>query len=476
MTALPKPEAFIVEIEQDVLGSMMLSNEVRRISGILRSEHFIEPLHAFLFGVMMDSFDRFGTLVPNVILKAIPDIDRAAWEARLGMQLSAYLAQVAANTLSGPAYLERSAKKVVAQWARLRLAEEAARIATAAQEMTSDPLALIQTAGQVFDDISAEVRAGPRRKTRMSLGAAAGNAFAAAEEARQRGGGLTGITWGLSDMNKATGGIQKRDLTLIGARPSAGKTTVALSTAIKAAKKGHGVGFISLEMDADKLAARAISDIAYDWHVKVPYADIIRGQVDQAGIDALKSATQDLDHLPLIIEEQSGLSITDIRVKTEAMMQEFERTGQSLEVLMIDHLGLIRAASRYSGNRVQEISEMTAALKSLAREMNIAVVLLSQLNRAVESRDNKRPQLSDLRDSGSIEQDADTIIFLYREAYYLEREKGGSVEKDLERSERLVECQNQIEMNIAKQRNGPLMTVEVFAEMGCGAVRNGARL
>lgn len=475
MTALPKPEAFIVEIEQEVLGSMMLSSEVRRISGIIRSEHFIEPLHAFLFGVMMDTFDRFGTLAPNVVLKAIPDIDRAAWEARLGMRLSAYLAQVAANTLSGPAYLERSAKKVVAQWARLKVAEEASRIATAAQEMTSDPLALIQTAGQVFDDISAEVRAGPRRKTRMSLGAAAGNAFAAAEEARQRGSGLTGITWGLTDVNQTTGGIQRRDLTLIGARPSAGKTTVALSTAIKAAKKGHGVGFISLEMDADKLAARAISDIAHDWHVKIPYADIIRGQVDAAGIDALKSATQDLDQLPLIIEEQSGLSITDIRVKTEAMMQEFERAGKGLDVLMIDHLGLIRAASRYSGNRVQEISEMTAALKSLAREYGIAVVLLSQLNRAVESRDNKRPQLSDLRDSGSIEQDADTIIFLYREAYYLEREKA-SGDKETDRLVRLAECQNTLEFIISKQRNGPLKTIELFAEMSCAAIRNGARM
>lgn len=476
MSVLPKPEAFVVEIEQEVLGSMMLSNEVRRISGIIRAEHFIEPLHAFLFGVMMDAFDRFGTVAPNIVLKAIPDIDRAAWEARLGMQLSAYLAQVAANTLSGPAYLERSAKKVVGQWARLKVAETASRVAAAAQEMTSDPLALIQTAGQEFDDISAEVRAGPRRKTRMSLGAAASNAFTAAEEARRRGSGLTGITWGLTDLNKATGGIQRRDLTLIGARPSAGKTTVALSTAIKAAKKGHGVGFISLEMDADKLAARAISDLAYDWHVKVPYADIIRGQIDEAGIEALKSATTDLDQLPLIIEEQSGLSITDIRVKTEAMAQEFERMGKTLDVLMIDHLGLIRAASRYSGNRVQEISEMTAALKSLAREVDIAVVLLSQLNRAVESRDNKRPQLSDLRDSGSIEQDADTIIFLYREAYYLEREKGGSPEKEAERAERMAECQNEIEMNIAKQRNGPLMTIKVFAEMGCGAVRNGARM
>src|SRR5690606_93834 len=133
-------------------------------------------------------------------------------------------------------------------------------------------------------------------------------------------------------------------------------------------------------------------------------------------------------------------------------------------------------SSRYSGNRVQEISEMTAGLKGLAREYGIAVVALSQLNRAVESRDNKRPQRSDLRDSGSIEQDADTIIYLYRAAYYLEREKGGGAEKELERTERLIECQHKLEFTIAKQRNGPLATVDLFADMACSAVRNGARV
>lgn len=474
MSALPKPDSFVIEIEQDALGSLLLSNEVRRVSGILRSEHFIEPLHAFLFNAIVTTFNRVGTANPIVVNKAIAATDRSAWEARLGKQLSAYMAELASNTISGPVYLERTAKKVVEQWARIRLSEEAALLSTAAADLASDPIDLITKAGQAFDDISAEVRSGPRRKTRLSLATAAGNAFLAAEEASKRGSGLTGITWGLTDVNQVTGGIQRRDLTLIGARPSAGKTTVALSTAIKAAKSGAGVGFISLEMDADKLAARAISDIAYDWRVSVPYADIIRGKVDPAGLEALKSATRDLEGMPIIIEEQSGLSITDIRVKAEAMMMEFERDGKTLDILMIDHLGLIRAASRYYGNRVQEISEMTAALKSLAREYGIAVVLLSQLNRAVESRDNKRPQLSDLRDSGSIEQDADTIIFLYREAYYLEREKATG-DRESERIDRLVDCQNKLEFNISKQRNGPLKTIDLFAEMACSAIRNGAR-
>src|SRR5690606_16713969 len=202
-------------------------------------------------------------------------------------------------------------------------------------------------------------------------------------------------------------------LTLIAARPSMGKTTVALSCALRAAKAGHGVGFLSLEMDADKLAARAISDLAYDWTVQVPYIDIIRGSADPSAMDALASATRDIDGLPLWIDDQSGLSMTDVRVKIERMMQDGEKLGTPLRLVFLDHLGLLKPSSRYSGNRVHEISEMTATAKALAREYDIAFVMLSQLNRAVESRDNKRPQLSDLRDSGSIEQDADTIIFLY---------------------------------------------------------------
>lgn len=475
MNALPKHDAFIVELEQEVLGAILVSNEFQRVSGILRQEHFVEPLHAYLYGYMASAFERYGSVNPVIVFKLIPDEEARTWGAKIDMSLSAYLASLASNTVNGPAYIERSAKKVIEQWARIRLGEEAQRLVLATADPNSDPMLLVTTTGQAFDDIASHVRVGPRRSSRIAVAQAADNAFHSAEEARQRGGGLTGITWGLTDINRLTGGIQRRDLTLIGARPSMGKTTVGLSTGIKSARAGAGVGFISLEMDADKLAARGISDIAYDRGIKIPYTDIIRGRVEDRELDGLRAATHDMDAYPLMIEDQSGLSLTDIRVKTEAMMADMEKRGAKLDVLFIDHLGLIRPSSRYSGNRVHEITEMTGALKSMAREYNIGVVLLSQLNRALEGRDNKRPQLSDLRDSGSIEQDADTIIFLYREAYYLEREKGGSIEAQADRTERLVDCQNKLEFIIAKQRNGPLATVDLFADMSCAAIRNGVQ-
>lgn len=466
---------FVIEVEQELLGSLLSGGDFRRVAGILEDRHFVEPMHSALFALIRSAFERYNSTSVPVVARLVPDDLATAFKANLGTTANAYLANLCANTVFGPSGLEQNARKIVEQWARLTIAAEAGRLHAAANDPNSNPVDLVTAAGQAFDDILTDVRRGPRRKTRVTLADAAQNAFAAAQEARQRGSGLTGITWGLTDVNRLTGGLQRRDLTLVGARPSMGKTTLGLSTAIKAAKKGAGVGFVSLEMDADKLAARAVADLAFDWGLRVPYADIIRGQVEDRDIEALQEATRDMDLLPIWIEEQSGLSIADIRVKAEAMMAQAEKAGSPLEALFIDHLGLVRASSRYSGNRANEIAEMTGALKGMAREYGIAVVALSQLNRALEGRENKRPQLSDLRDSGAIEQDADTIIFLFREAYYLEREKGGSFDDQAQRAERLADVQNKLEFHIAKQRNGPITSIDLFADMACSAVRNGVR-
>lgn len=471
------PESFVVEVEQEVLGTLLMGGDFRRIAGILESRHFVEPVHGLLFDVIRAAFERYGSTSVPVVAKLIPNELADAFKARLNSHVNAYLAKLAASTFIGPASLEMSARRIVEQWARLGIAEEAARLSTAAKDPSADPSGLVIHAGQTFDDIMAHLRRGPKRKSRVSLLEATENAFTAAGEAMQRGSGLTGITWGLSDVNRLTGGMQRRDLTLIAARPSMGKTTVGLSVAIRAAKAGHPVGFISLEMDADKLGARALSDMAYDWAVKVPYSSIIKGTVNDRELEAIRSATRDLERIPLVIEDQPGLSMTEIRVKVEGMMATLEKSGQSLQCLVVDHLGLIRPSSRYQGSRVNEVAEISGGLKSLAREYGIAVVALSQLNRAVESRapNDRRPQLSDLRDSGAIEQDADTIIFLYREAYYLDREKGKSADEEADRLDRLTDVQHKLEFHIAKQRNGPVANVDLFVDIACSAVRNGAR-
>ena len=196
MIALPKHESFIVELEQEVLGAIMVSNEFQRVSGVLRQEHFVEPLHAYLFEYMQSAFDRYGSVNPVIVFKLIPEEAARTWGAKIDMSLSAYLANLAANSINGPSHIERSAKKVIEQWARIRIGEEAQRLTLAASDPNSDPMQLVTTTGQTFDDIAAHVRAGPRRATRLVMAQAADNAFHSAEEARQRKGGLTGIKWG----------------------------------------------------------------------------------------------------------------------------------------------------------------------------------------------------------------------------------------------------------------------------------------
>lgn len=467
--------AFVIEVEQEVLGALLIGGDFRKIAGTLDARHFVEPIHGLLFEVIKSAFERYSSTALPIVAKLVSEDLTMAFKAKLNTYPNTYLAQLAAATVFGPERLELSARKVIEQWARISVAEEAGRLHAAASDPAASVVDIVISAGQAFDDIVSHVRRGPKRKTRVSLAEATDNALCASREARQRGSGLTGLTWGLADVNRLTGGLLRRDLTLIAARPSMGKTTVGLSAAIAAAKSGKGVGFISLEMDADKLGARAASDMAYDWAVKVPYADIIRGHVEAGEIDAVQSALRDIERLPLWIEDQSALSMTDIRIKAEAMMSASSKHGTPLEALFVDHLGLIRPSSRYQGNRTNEVAEMSAGLKSLAREYGIAVIALSQLNRALESRDSKKPQLSDLRDSGAIEQDADTIIFLYREAYYLEREQGKSEEAETARLNRLIEVQNKLEFHIAKQRNGPVTSIDLFVDMACSVVRNGVR-
>jgi replicative DNA helicase len=472
MNAVPDKSSFVIEIEQEVLATLLMGADFRRVASILDAKHFLEPVHGEIFTAIKTAHERMNSAKPAIVIKLIPQNVQDQYQRAVGETLGAYLSRLAVSAIFAGAALENTAKRIVDQWAKAQIAKEAAMLVEAASDPASSPVDLIKSFGLAADDILADVRRGPRRKSQLSIVEAAQNAFAAAKEAQERGSGLTGMTWGLADVNRATGGIHKRDLTLIGGRPSMGKTTVGLSTCLKVAHAGHGVGFISLEMDADKLAARAVTDLAYDWNVCVPYQDLITGRASVGDIDHLQAAARRMEDLPLIIEEQSGLSMTDIRIKLESMMQKMEDAGKPLELLMIDHLGLIRASNRYSGNRTNEIAEMTGGLKSMAREYGIAIVLLSQLNRALEGQADKRPQLSSLRDSGAIEQDADTIIFLYREAYYLQRQKSDDQSKNAEIEARLLDCQNKLEFSIAKQRNGPVTSIDLFVDVACSAVRN----
>lgn len=469
-------EAYVPEIEQDVLGTLLFGGDFRKVMGFLREDHFIADVHRMLFRAIRAAHEQYGATTMPVVARLLPTDANILFSQKVEQSPMEYMASLASKVFTGPAAMERAGKAVVSQWARLKTAEVGRLLRDTAHDAASDTKATIQAVAADLDNIAAELRAGPRRKTMHTLDAATSEALDDVRDAMARGGGLTGFTWGLTDINAATGGIQPGEMVIIGARPSMCKTALALSIAIKAAGSGIGVGFLSLEMAAKKLAMRRLTDIAFDWSIKVPYTNLIKGTVTEAELSSILAANESADNLPLWIEEQSGLTISDMRVKVERMAEKAQQRGTKLGVLIVDYLQLIKPSGRYAGNRVGEISEISWALRELGREFGLAMIALSQLSRQVESRDDKRPQLSDLRDSGSIEQDADMVAFLYREAYYLERAKGKDPDKEDERIQRLIDVQYDLEFIIAKQRNGPTKTIKLFVDIACSAVRNSARL
>ena len=291
-----------------------------------------------------------------------------------------------------------------------------------------------------------------------------------ANTAYQRDGGMSGISTGLIDMDKKLGGLHPSDLLILAGRPSMGKTSLATNIAFNVAKaykkgkkhdgsegavEGGVVGFYSLEMSADQLAARILSEAS-----QVPSEQIRRGDMTETEFRRFVDAAKSLEACPLFIDDTPALPISQLAARARRL----KRT-HGLDLLIIDYLQLVRGTGR-SENRVNEISEITMGMKAIAKELQIPVIALSQLSRQVENREDKRPKLSDLRESGSIEQDADVVMFVYREEYYKEREKPG--DHDLEAmarwQEEMERLHGRAEVVIGKQRHGPIGTVDLSFE------------
>lgn len=278
-------------------------------------------------------------------------------------------------------------------------------------------------------------------------------------------------TTGLADMDRMIGGWPVGELTIWAGRPGMGKSACATAAVLRAAKAGHGVGFFSLEMHGIQIGARMLTDLAYTGEHPIHYEDILKRRVDQRARQRIEAAAAQLDALPIKAEEQRGLTLAEIASRARKMANAFDKIGQRMTVLVVDHMGLVMPSGRYKGNRVQEVGEISDGLATLAKDLNVAVIALCQLNRGVEGRENKRPGLSDLRDSGSIEQDASLVIFSYRPAYYL-RDRLDDHTAEAARQMALDTCKNKLELIIAKNRNGALGTVDAFVDIGANAIRN----
>lgn len=282
------------------------------------------------------------------------------------------------------------------------------------------------------------------------------------------------ISTGLRSLDRAIGGWPRGELSLVAGRPSMGKSAVLAAAVRRAAKKGQNILFFSLEMPRKTVTARMLSDFAYTSRedMRVPYAGILRKELNPWQKQRLASALDQFNSYNIKIDDQRGLTMSEIRLRGQRYADELDRKGERLDLVVIDHLGKVSASDRYRGNMVAETGEKSDAMMSMAYDLNTGLVAASQLSRGPEGREDKRPGMSDLRNSGDLEQDSNIVLFPYRQAYYLERQKFDDPDKDHIRQATLEKKKNLLELLIGKSRNGSCETVDVFVDMGSNHVED----
>ncbi|MCO4827724.1 MAG: replicative DNA helicase [Lentibacter algarum] len=458
----PESVPHSIEAEQQLLGALLTNNDVYdKIASIITPKHFYDPVHARIFETAAARIAK-NNLASPVTLKAFFEDDDGLKE--LGGP--AYLARLAGAAIS--AFAVRDYAQLIYDLAIRRdlialgqeISAKAARV-----DVASEPKEQIVEAEQQLYKLAEQ---GQTESGFQSFLKAVTDAVNVANAAYQREGGLAGIATDLMDMDKMLGGLHKSDLLILAGRPSMGKTSLATNIAYNVAKAykrgklqdgsegavdGGVVGFFSLEMSAEQLAGRILAEAS-----EISSHKIRQGDMDETEFRRFVDAAKELEACPLFIDDTAAIPIAQLAARARRL----KRT-HGLDLLIIDYLQLVRGTSE---NRVQEIGEISMGLKAIAKELQIPVIALSQLSRQVESREDKRPQLSDLRESGSIEQDADVVMFVFREEYYAEREKPSDHELDkmAEWQERMSRLHGKAEVIIGKQRHGPIGTVELSFE------------
>jgi replicative DNA helicase len=327
-------------------------------------------------------------------------------------------------------------------------------------------------AASAMDRLSALVE-DPSLSKRMLAGASAYKVVERAQAIRDGKSVDSAISTGFTDLDNTTGGYRPGELWIVAARPGMGKSIYAVTSATKVAKN-TGVLIFSLEIPEDQFTCRLLADMAYSSTFPLSFQSILRGALDDDEMWRVVDAQRSLEKIPLIIDCSSRLTIIEIKARVHSEKKRMTAQGKSLSVVFIDYLKFIQASDRYRGNRVYEVGEISAGLKQLAKDEGICVVLLAQLNRALESREDKRPGLSDLRESGDLEADADVVAFLHRQAYFLE--KSPTFRKDdAEALAEFEKIKNEAEFIIGKNRSGPTKTVHFFCDVAASHMMSKAR-
>ena len=449
-----------LEAEQALLGSLMFDNAVfERLSDRLRGAHFYEPFHQRLYDAIEDHV-RQGLLAEPTILMERFKQDPAFQEFG-GLRYLADLVDRAPPAANAPDY----ARVVYDLSLRRDLIRIGGEIIKEAPQPETAAIDQIETAEQQLYTLA---ETGKPSSGFVSFSTALSGAVQMAAEAYQRDGKLAGLATNLDDLDQKLGGLHPSDLLILAGRPSMGKTALATNIAFNVARNyrweptpegrktvnGGVVAFYSLEMSAEQLAMRILADAS-----GVSSDKLRKGEIDAADFGKIRDAAVEIGESPLYIDATGGLSMS----KLAARARRLKRMEHGLDLIVVDYLQLITTGeSNSQKNRVQEVSEITGALKALAKELSVPILALSQLSRQVEQREDKRPQLSDLRESGSIEQDADCVMFVYRESYYLGRaEPREGTEEHLKWQEDMDRLKHQAEVVIGKQRHGPIGIVKL---------------
>ncbi len=455
------------EAEQGLLGMLLIDNmHLEKINELVRPQHFSHPSHQNIYATI-EKMVEMGLEAKHTTLKDYFEKD----EGLESVGGAKYLEELA-NEVPLLNNIRDYATTIYDRYLRREIIRMNQDINSEAYNFTIDKNAnqiIEQAESQLFSLSESGVSQGGFQTLRDSII----TAIDIAEKAYKSDGHVTGVTTGLTDLDHKLGGLHNSDLLILAARPSMGKTSLAVNVAYNAAKayaksggqEGGIVGFFSLEMSADQLATRILADES-----GISGDDIRKGNIKENDFRKFVEASQKLSQVPLYIDDTPALSIGAVRTRARRLKRQY-----GLNMLVIDYLQLLQGSgsAQSAGNRVLEISEITRGLKAIAKELNIPVIALSQLSRAVELREDQRPMLSDLRESGSIEQDADVVMFIYRQEYYLSRKEPernpNQSESDFNQiyadwQQQLSDCSSEADIIVAKQRHGPIGSVKLHFE------------
>jgi len=445
-----------IEAEQAVIGSILVSNDIYdEIFPIIDAQKFFDPIHVKIFETIENLISK-GLLANPITLKNHFENNEGLKE--LGGQ--EYLIKITKFSTSIKQAIDYAniVQEMHVRRELIRISESVLDQASSATEITTSGEEMIQNAEKSLFDLAER---GHFNQSFMKFERALKQTIEMAKSAYQNEEGIVGVPTGLTDLDNRLGGMHKQDLVIIAGRPSMGKTALATNIAFHAAKniekKGlkSTVAFFSLEMSSEQLSTRILSEQS-----RIRSNDIRRGKVSEKEFEKFIETSKNIFELPLYIDETPAVTIATISNRSRRIKRLF-----GLELIVVDYIQLMRSSGKKEYNRVQEISEITQGLKALAKELNVPVLALSQLSRAVEQRDDKKPQLADLRESGSIEQDADIVMFVFRESYYLQNKEPtvGSIEH-AEWQTKMNEISHLAEIMISKQRHGPTGNVKVEFE------------